>query len=203
MEDQAPIATLAADHVSQQLRCHGNCLTVRYSVSHDGKITYPEEPECEAESASLCSTTTFRSETIQGPSTSTVTRVSSDCETIYGCSATDWETVTQTYASVCPLPTKKSKRDPDEPKLQARDSRSPGCPDNAIVYPKDPKNVGEVPKLLKEYDYKTIKSTTHNFVAFYWVPMLDNVTMAALEDSVSAATDSNFVLEAILTGEKG
>ncbi|KAM5385383.1 hypothetical protein ACJZ2D_001024 [Fusarium nematophilum] len=157
------------------------------TVGHDGKITYPEEPGCETESASLCSTTTFRSETIVGPSTSTVTRVSSDCETIYGCSVSDWETATQTFADSCPLPTPDSKRDLDDAtKLEARQFvSSPGCPANAIVYPSDPENVGEVPALLKEYKgkYKTIESSEFNFVAFYWIPMLDNVTMGALLDS--------------------
>ncbi|CAM1508809.1 Fc.00g025480.m01.CDS01 [Cosmosporella sp. VM-42] len=155
------------------------------TVGHDGKITYSEEPDCKTESASLCSTTTFRSEALVGPSTSTVTKVSSDCETIYGCSVSDWESATDKFTSACPLPTPDSKRDVEEPGLGKRQfvPPAPGCPAPAIVYPRDPENVGEVPDILNHTKSRVIESSEFNFVAFYWVPMLDRDTMAALLES--------------------
>lgn len=61
-----------------------------------------------------------------------------------------------------------------------------GCPAPAIVYPKNPENVGSIPSLLQGYDdYVEVGLTTENWVAFYWIPMLGQDTMDALRRSVS------------------
>lgn len=62
----------------------------------------------------------------------------------------------------------------------------PGCPAPAIVYPKDPENVGNIPSLLQGYsDYVEVGQTTENWVAFYWIPKLGQDTMNALRQSAS------------------
>lgn len=63
----------------------------------------------------------------------------------------------------------------------------PGCPANAIVYPANPENVGNIPTLLQEYagKYKEIKSSELGFTSFFWVPYLDQETMDKLKQSVS------------------
>ncbi|KAF9894400.1 hypothetical protein FE257_007903 [Aspergillus nanangensis] len=114
----------------------------KITVGRDNQLTYSDEPSCQTESAELCSTTITASETLVGTITSTVTATSSACETIYGCSLTDWESTTTTTAPVC------------EPTSSGGEYQPPaiGCPAPAIVYPKDPENVGSIPNLLKGYD---------------------------------------------------
>ncbi|KAJ5963523.1 uncharacterized protein N7479_003399 [Penicillium vulpinum] len=133
------------------------------TVGRDNKLTYSEEPPCQTESAELCSTTVTASETLVGTITSTVTATSAACETVYGCSLTDWESTTTTTAPVC------------EPTSRSGEYQPPaqGCPAPAIVYPKDPENVGSIPSLLQGYDdYVEVGLTTESWVAFYWIPML-------------------------------
>lgn len=84
------------------------------TFGRDGVVTYPTRRPCETDSASICSTTTTLSiTTLPGPTTSTVTRTSTRCETIYGCSLTDWDTEITTRTEVCPLPTPIGRRDID------------------------------------------------------------------------------------------
>ncbi|KAH6874029.1 peptidase S8/S53 domain-containing protein [Thelonectria olida] len=144
-------------------------------------MTYDKEPSCETESASLCSTTTYLSQTVVGPVTSTIASTASDCETIYGCSLTDWESETTVTSEECALPTRDSRRDvdenPDSANLAASDCAAP-----AIVYPRDSHNVGQVPVLLDKYKgkYVEIGAPEFNYTAFYWIPMLDKDTLATL-----------------------
>ncbi|OQE89809.1 hypothetical protein PENNAL_c0013G03989 [Penicillium nalgiovense] len=105
------------------------------TVGRDNKLTYSDEPSCKTESAELCSTTITASETLVGTITSTVTATAAACETIYGCSLTDWESTTTTTAAVCTATSSGGQYQPP-----------------AIVYPKDPENVGSIPSLLKGYD---------------------------------------------------
>ncbi|KAL4930992.1 uncharacterized protein BDV17DRAFT_297495 [Aspergillus undulatus] len=146
------------------------------TVGRDNQLTYSDKPPCETESAELCSTTITHSETLVGTTTSTVTATSSYCATIYGCSPTDWESSTTTSATACPLPTTPSDGTFEPPPI--------GCPAPAIVYPRDPENVGSIPSLLQGYDdYVEVGPTTERWVAFYWVPMLGQDTMDALRRS--------------------
>jgi hypothetical protein len=53
------------------------------------------------------------------------------------------------------------------------------------VYPVDPSDVGEIPTLLQAYagKYTAVGAPSMNLVGFYWVPLLDQETMAALQAS--------------------
>lgn len=106
-----------------------------------------------------------------------MTKTSSACETIYGCHLTDYDESTTTTEPVC-KPT-GGGGDYEPPEI--------GCPAPAMVYPKNMKDVGEIPSLLEGYDdYVTVGlRTVPNHVAFYWVPMLGQDTMEALRRSVS------------------
>lgn len=154
-------------------------------MGRDNKLTYSDEPSCQTESAELCSTTVTKSETLVGTITSTVTATSAACETVYGCSLTDWESTKTTTAPVCEPTSPSGEYQPPEK----------GCPAPAIVYPKDPANVGSIPSLLKGYDdYKEIGLTTESWVAFYWIPMLGQDTMDALRQSASLPLSPVMVL---------
>ncbi|PGH19017.1 hypothetical protein AJ79_00051 [Helicocarpus griseus UAMH5409] len=161
------------------------------TVGWDKMITYPTQKptSCEADSASICSTTVFESATITGTITSTVTSISSECDTIYGCAVTDWDITTTTTATAdnCPLPTANSKRHlPEKSELRPRQALPPpGCPANAIVYPRDSGNVGQIPTLLAEYqgDYFEAKSNEFQYTSFFRVPNLDVETMNSLQQS--------------------
>ncbi|KAM0254537.1 hypothetical protein ACHAQJ_006697 [Trichoderma viride] len=158
------------------------------TIGRDNKMTYDEEPSCKTESASICSTTTYLSQTIVGPVTSTITSTASDCEAIYGCSLKDWESATTVTSEACALPTGDSKRDADDDShyvnLAASDCAAP-----AIVYPRDSENVGEIPVLLDQYKgkYVEIGAPSFNYIAFYWIPMLDKDTLDTLLKSPDVA----------------
>ncbi|EEH21782.2 hypothetical protein PABG_03998 [Paracoccidioides brasiliensis Pb03] len=151
------------------------------TVGRDNILTYPkEEPtKCEKRSASICATTVFKTTTSRGTITSTATSTSSTCDTIYGCSASDWDrTTTQTKPDNCPLPTTQPLQAAAAPPKPP----PPGCPANAIVYPSNMKNVGQIPQLLEKYKgkYVEIKSDVLHLTSFFWVPFLDQETMDAL-----------------------
>ncbi|KAJ5441854.1 hypothetical protein N7491_004260 [Penicillium cf. griseofulvum] len=149
------------------------------TVGRDNKLTYSDEPSCQTESAELCSTTVLKSETLVATITSTVAATSAACETVYGCSLKDWESTTATTAPICE-PTSSSGGEYQPP--------AAGCPAPAIVYPKDPENVGSIPSLLQGYkDYVEVGLTTERWVAFYWIPMLGQGTMDALRQSASVS----------------
>jgi hypothetical protein len=62
-----------------------------------------------------------------------------------------------------------------------------GCPADAIVYPNDPMNAGNVPQILSEKysgKYTEVKSTAVGFISFWYIPLLDEETMEALKNSV-------------------
>ncbi|OJJ05261.1 hypothetical protein ASPVEDRAFT_838932 [Aspergillus versicolor CBS 583.65] len=173
------------------------------TVGHDNQLTYSEEPPCETESAELCSTTVTHSETLVGTTTSTATETSSYCGTVYGCAATGSETATTTTATACPLAAMATTAADDGTFVPP----PPGCPAPAIVYPKDPENVGNIPSLLQGYsDYVEVGQTTENWVAFYWIPKLGQDTMNALRQSPDVAhayyyEESNYNIGAPFTLE--
>lgn len=126
-------------------------------------------------------TTVFKTTTTRGTITSTASSTSSTCDTIRGCSASDWDTTTtQTKPDHCPSPTANPV------KGAASIIPPPGCPANAIVYPSNMKDVGQIPQILAKYKgkYVEIKSIELQQVAFIWVPLLDQETMDVLLESV-------------------
>ncbi|KFX87604.1 hypothetical protein V490_08138, partial [Pseudogymnoascus sp. VKM F-3557] len=166
----------------------------RITVGRDGKVTYPDnEPtSCEKVTASICSTTAIESITTIGPSESTITRTESSCgDEFTACGATDIEATTTKEPDSCPLPTDNAKRGvvDDGPELARRQSqqRPAGCPANAVIYPKNPENVGDIPQLLSEYNgkYVQVQSKQISFTSFFWVPYLDAQTMAKVQQSGS------------------
>lgn len=139
-----------------------------------GGIEYESDPEsCTTESASICSTTTFYSVTIEPTATvTTFTSTSQTCATVFGCDVTNSDSATTvTSASDCPAtPTSKPPN---------------GCPQNAVVYPANPTSVGQIPTLLEKYasTYEVVGLPSFDFVSFYWVPLLDQQTMDTLKAS--------------------
>ncbi|KAF9882735.1 hypothetical protein FE257_005339 [Aspergillus nanangensis] len=125
------------------------------------------------ESAELCSTTVTELETLVGTITSTVTATSAACETIYGCSLTDWESTTTTTAPVCERTSSSGEYQP--PAI--------GCPAPAIIYPKDSENVGSIPSLLQEYDdyvedtMDALKQSPDVLYAYYYEETNYNIGM--------------------------
>ncbi|KDN67309.1 putative 1,3-beta glucanase [Colletotrichum sublineola] len=155
----------------------------KITVGPNKQITYSSEPTiCETRTALVCSTTTLSSETISFGTTVTSVSSSSRCETIRGCSVTDSQLTTRVE---CALPTPASLNQDGD--LERRQDPPPqvGCPANAIVYPTDPENTGNIPALLQGYagKYKEIKSSQAGFTSFFWVPLLDQGTMDKLKQS--------------------
>lgn len=138
-------------------------------------MEHPDEPPCETESAEFCSTTITKSETLIGTSTSTITKTESGCETMYGCHMTDVGATTTVSTGVACAPT-------DNP--ETYDPQKPGCPAPAIVYPRNPENVGNIPQILAAYsDVVPVGLSSEQWTAFYWVPYLGVDTMAELRAS--------------------
>ena len=186
------------------------------SVGRDHKITYPdEEPtSCETQTASICSTDVIITTTTLGSFTSTITSTSSECQEWEACLATDVDVTITSTPDNCPLPTEISKRhdntardgDPDDrgksdAELEPRQNGDPipGCAANAVVYPSDPDNVGDIREILSDYDYQEAKSSEFGFTSFFWVPYLDRETMARLKDSVSTQAPMSSFLSRVLT----
>ncbi|EGC48290.1 LysM domain-containing protein [Histoplasma capsulatum var. duboisii H88] len=160
------------------------------TVGRDNILTYPkEEPtKCEKKSAEICMTTVFKTTTTRGTITSTASSISSTCDTIRGCSASDWDTTTtQTKPDHCPSPTTNPV------KGTASVIPPPGCPANAIVYLSNMKDVGQIPQILAKYKgkYVEVKSNELQQVAFIWVPLLDQETMNALLESTLITTKAD------------
>ncbi|KAI1771426.1 pectin lyase-like protein [Hypoxylon cercidicola] len=167
------------------------------TVGQDHQLTYSEDPResCTTETGSVCSTTTFVTETASPGGTRTTTSTSSACEEVIGCSLTESNTATATTTrtDVCPTdnaavagPMDNAVADGDELQRRQFIPSPEGCPANAIVYPRDPENVGEIPRLLSSYEgkYVEIRSTEFDFTSFYWVPHLDQDTMNNLTKSL-------------------
>ncbi|KAF1994463.1 hypothetical protein P154DRAFT_567311 [Amniculicola lignicola CBS 123094] len=146
----------------------------RVTIHPGGTMEYEDEPPCGTESAEFCSTTITKSETLVGTSTSTITKKDSGCETMYGCHLTGVD-ATKTVTSTTCEPT-------DNP--DTYEPQKPGCPAPAIVYPSDPKNVGNIPQILSAYkDAVPVKLGSEDWTAFYWIPYLGVDTMAKLRAS--------------------
>ncbi|EGC45360.1 exo-beta-1,3-glucanase [Histoplasma capsulatum var. duboisii H88] len=132
------------------------------TMGQDRILTYPkEEPtKCEKKSASVCTTTVFKTTISRGTITSTATSISSRCDTVYGCSASDWDTTTtSTKPSNCPSsPTARPTGRPPTP--------PPGCPANALVYPFNMDNVGNIHQILAKYKDKYLEPDVAD--AFYY-----------------------------------
>ncbi|KAK2030564.1 pectin lyase-like protein [Colletotrichum zoysiae] len=173
------------------------------TVGRDGRVTYSRSGECETATASVCSTAITLSISTSGTTTRTITSTLSSCEEIRGCGVRDSDATTTTTTSPdsCPLPTQNAKR--EEPgyakaehtalmRRQAEPLPPPGCPDVAIIYPKDNENVGGIIRILDEAgftvgsdtrQYRQIGSTQSQFTLYFWVSFLDADTKKALEDS--------------------
>lgn len=175
-----------------------------HRVGRDGKPTYPEnEPtSCETVTASICSTTEIESITVTGTRTSTSTSTSSSCEEFTACGATDEDSTetTTTSPDSCPLPTGQTRRgweqqagygsggQADLDRRQVNDTPPPpGCPADAFVYPRNPRNVGNIPQLLEGYEYREISvdAESGKFTSFFWVSQLRVDTLDELRKSVS------------------
>ncbi|EEH35016.2 glucan 1,3-beta-glucosidase [Paracoccidioides lutzii Pb01] len=157
------------------------------TVGRDNIITYPQkEPtKCEIKSASICATTVFKTTTTRGTITSTASSTSSTCDTIYGCSASDWDkTTTRTKPDNCPSPTAKPGQAAARPPIPPW-----GCPANALVYPSDMDDVRHIRELLAKYEdkYVEVKSEALHFTLFFWIPYLDQDTMNTLVESPDVA----------------
>lgn len=149
------------------------------TIGRDGELTYSSEPtSCQTEMASICSTTTSylitsNTKTVQ----TTGTSVSSDCETITGCRVSNSaiSTHTSTVASCAP----PASQVPDERRIRAAEDsyralqgRADNChPESGIVYPKNPRAVGDVPGYLTSArgTYNTVRSANLGYTAYYWI----------------------------------
>jgi hypothetical protein len=60
---------------------------------------------------------------------------------------------------------------------------------DAIVYPNDPANVGQIPSLLSAYAGKYEQIQARGMTGYFWVPALDQDTANNLRASVSAQID--------------
>ncbi|KAK3370414.1 hypothetical protein B0H63DRAFT_528137 [Podospora didyma] len=86
----------------------------KITVGPKGEISYPDEPNCKTESASVCGITTMDSTTVSGGTTKTTsTSTGSRCETVYGCSLSDRAstTVITTGTACTPKPTTPANSD--------------------------------------------------------------------------------------------
>ncbi|KAF2828939.1 hypothetical protein CC86DRAFT_317913 [Ophiobolus disseminans] len=145
------------------------------TIRPGGTMDYPKEPPCETESAEFCATTVSKTETLIGTSTSTITKTESACNTIYGCHLTDIESTKTVTSRTC-----KATDDPN-----TYEPQTPGCPAPAIVYPRDPENVGNIPKILSTYSNAVpVKLASEDWTAFFYVPFLGVDTMAELRASL-------------------
>jgi hypothetical protein len=88
---------------------------------------------------------------------------------------TDVEATTMVSSGVACMPT-------DNP--DTYDPQKPGCPAPAIVYPRDPENVGNIPQILAAYsDAVPVGLDSEDWTAFYWIPYLGVDMMAELRAS--------------------
>ncbi|EER43715.1 exo-beta-1,3-glucanase [Histoplasma capsulatum H143] len=96
--------------------------------------------------------------------------------------SSDWDTTTTTTKpSNCPSPTAQPTGRPPTP--------PPGCPANALVYPSDMDNVGNIRQILAKYKdkYLEVRSEELHFTVFFWIPYLDQETMDTLLKSPNVA----------------
>lgn len=167
------------------------------SIGQDQQLTYSEESQCKTQTASVCSESTLYSVTVTGGATKTTgTSVASDCQTVRGCSASNQDSSqTSTVTASCTPAAqrrmavivmdaldkrhmRRNATDRDDG-LSKMDNR---CGRNAVVYPRNPKNVGSIPHLLRDYkgQYQQVQAQSLGFTAFFWVPLLDDATFRQL-----------------------
>ncbi|KAM0321646.1 hypothetical protein ACHAQA_010002 [Verticillium albo-atrum] len=81
-----------------------------------------------------------------------------------------------------------SENETAKAKLARRnDPPPPGCPQNAVLYPKDHYNTGAIRELLdkNQHKYTEVRSEKAGWTAFIRVALLDDATKKALEDQDS------------------
>jgi len=186
-----------------------------FSIGFDNKVTYGPEPteSCTTQKAELCSTTSVITRTTTAKTTITTgISVSSRCETVTGCTVSDADT-TKTSTTDLSCPTKRAVARQWEPAGTAIASdeakathghgplmprQAPSCGALAVVFPKDGKNVGEIPTLLQAYagKYEKAESKRFGITSFFQIPDLDPATLKKLTESVSRALPLNLSIHA-------
>lgn len=167
------------------------------SIGQDQQLTYSEESQCKTQTASVCSQSTVYSVTVTGGATKTTgTSVGSECQTLRGCSVSNQDSsqTSTVIASCTPAARRRmagtvmnafdkrhmrrnaTDRDNQQSKMDDR------CGRNAIVYPRNPKKVGSISDLLRDYNgqYQQVQAQSLGFTAFFWVPLLDDATFRQL-----------------------
>ncbi|KAH8157033.1 hypothetical protein CIB48_g11215 [Xylaria polymorpha] len=147
------------------------------TIGPGNQLTYPDDPmsSCMTQTGSVCTTTTFISATVTGSTTTTTTSTSyGSCNIVEGCQATNsgTDTTSSTTTTVACTPT------PSGDSLNV-------CDNDALVYPQDPANVGDIPIILAQYSGKYEQAEFSGETAFFWVPALDQDTFNKLKASSS------------------
>lgn len=191
------------------------------TIDNNNQMSYSSESQCETETASVCTTTTIISATTttDGITTTTFSTESTHCETIFGCDVTDSETHTATTTVASCAANARVRRDyveakatsaPEavsraafaavpEPELEPEYARLEPrvlCAQNAIIYPVNPWNVGQIPTILSNNNYPPgsydqVQSTalgraagmTAGWTGYFFVPALDGDTFNLLDNS--------------------
>lgn len=170
-------------------------------------MTYPREnpTSCETVTASFCSTTLQESITTMPGTTVTSTSTVSECEEFQACGATDLGATITKRPDSCPLPTRRARSErwvdtPEEPEsdLESKgrigparrqtgvQAAEPGCPQNKVVYPKNPRDTSAVRQMLDQNNlqYAEVRSQSAGYTAFIRVTLLDAATESELERQV-------------------
>ncbi|KAI1325288.1 glycoside hydrolase family 55 protein [Xylariaceae sp. FL0255] len=135
---------------------------------------------CQTQTASICSTTSFVTESITGSTTTTETSISTgQCEVIEGCSATDSTTATATTTTVACTPT-------------ASGDYLNVCMNDALIFPQDPSNVDGILSMISAYSGKYQQVQGGGVTAFIWCPSLDTDTFNQLKSSTSIVSDVQY-----------
>ncbi|KAK2598031.1 hypothetical protein QQS21_005868 [Conoideocrella luteorostrata] len=171
---------------------------------HPGpSLEVEDEPEdCKTETVKACADNIVTMTSVDNVgSTHTESSTSRECASIYGCSVTGTTStsISTTKISACPLPTNKMRRSVDRPVIEARDDypviAPPGCPANALVFPRNPESFSDIKSVLDEKysgKYDTVGGTNNAgmaYVLFYFVNYLDSETFQKLKDMTSKVKD--------------
>ncbi|KAK7957345.1 alkaline serine protease Alp1 [Apiospora aurea] len=163
----------------------------KITIGWDQKLTYSDErsTSCQTQTAEFCSIMT--SVMIESSTTRRST-ITGDCATLTGCSepARTEEATTTSIAPTASTPASSTSSISSTSSTSSTSSSSACqptasghvlvCYNDAIVYPVDPANVGEIPDLLVNYTgkYQTVEAV--GLTGFYWVPALDLETYGKL-----------------------
>ncbi|KAK8029256.1 glucan 1-3-beta-glucosidase [Apiospora marii] len=168
----------------------------KITIGWDHKLTYSDDrsTSCQTQTAELCTITTS---VIVESGTTRRSTITGDCDTIEGCSAlAHFDKHGQYVQRVQHIKYFKhiqhlehlqhifQQRLPAYSKWKhAYLDKGEVCFNDAIVFPTDPGNVGEIPDILANYTgkYKTVEAL--GYTGFYWVPGLDTLTYEALLQS--------------------